>query len=82
MTARAHRSASFLLASGVGLVLLAFFLQRRGDDAVVEEVAFDDMRRRCHRHGNGRRVALAEQEFASALSRINIEDMTRRAEGL
>ena len=32
MTARAHRSASFLLASGVGLVLLAFFLQRRGDD--------------------------------------------------
>ena len=33
-----------------------------GDHAVVEEVAFDDMRRRRHRGGNRRSIALAEQE--------------------
>ena len=37
-------------------------LQGSGHHAVVEEVAFDDMRGRRHRRGNGRRVALMEQE--------------------
>ena len=32
MTAQVRRGASFLLASGIAVVLLALFFQRRGDD--------------------------------------------------
>ena len=41
-------------------------LQGGCDDAVVEELAFDDVRRRRHRGGNRRGIALAEQECGIA----------------
>ena len=41
-------------------------LQRCGNDTVVEEVAFDDMRRRCHHGGRRCGVTLVEQECGIA----------------
>ena len=50
----------------VGLAIMEAYrgarLQGGRNHAVVEEVAFDDMRGRRHRGGNSRRVALPEQE--------------------
>ena len=41
-------------------------LQRCCHDAIVEEVAFDDMRRRRYRSGNRRRIAFVKQECGIA----------------